>query len=144
MKRLTISSILAVYYYYIFICASDMSMEPELNARVSKATGAFKKLNSMKVWGDKIISRGVKLILYKVVVLSTLLYGCETWALTRKQESRLEVFQMKCLRRILGITLLDRVPNNIIRARYGKDSKGDVCCETQAHAVVRSCWENVT
>ena len=29
----------------------------------------------------------------------------------------LEVFQMRCLRRILGITLLDRMRNNVIRER---------------------------
>ena len=55
----------------------------------------------------------IKLLLYKVIVQSTLLYGCETWAVTDRDVHRLEVFQMKCLRRMRGVTLLDRISNDL-------------------------------
>ena len=50
-------------------------------------------------------------------VLSRSLYSCETWALTKAQLQRMESFHMKCLRRILGITLWDHIPNvNILHS----------------------------
>ncbi len=59
------------------------------------------------------------MVLYKVIVQSTLMYGCETWAETSEDARKLEVFQMRCLRRISGTSLLDRIPNAVTRARCG-------------------------
>jgi hypothetical protein len=40
--------------------------------------------------------------IYKTIILSVILYGCETWSLTLKEEHRLRVFENKVLRRIFG------------------------------------------
>jgi hypothetical protein len=40
--------------------------------------------------------------LYKTVILSAVLYGCETWSLTLSEEHRLRVFENRVLRKILG------------------------------------------
>ena len=37
--------------------------------------------------------------------------GSETWTAYGRQESRLAIFHLRCLRRILGISCQDRVPN---------------------------------
>ena len=50
-----------------------------------------------------------------MLVLSTLLYGAETWSLKKTDENRLQTFEMSCLRRILGVTRLDRIRNTEIR-----------------------------
>jgi hypothetical protein len=39
---------------------------------------------------------------YKTVILSVVLYGCETWSLTLREEHRLRVFENRVLRRIFG------------------------------------------
>jgi hypothetical protein len=39
---------------------------------------------------------------YKITVLPVVLYGCETWSLTLKEERRLRVFENRVLRRIFG------------------------------------------
>ena len=49
--------------------------------------------------------------------LFPLLYGSETWTLLKTDLDKLEVFQMRCLRRILGVSLLDRLTNESIRMR---------------------------
>ena len=49
-----------------------------------------------------------------MLVLSTLLYANETWALPKQQLHRLEVFQMKCLRKICKVSLKDKIINEII------------------------------
>ncbi|BDA48371.1 Protein FAM91A1 [Coccomyxa sp. Obi] len=106
-----------MFKYLGSICSADMSMQPEIASRLSRAGGAYHKLSRLKVWKDKNISVKIKVILYKVIVQSTLLYGCETWAVTNEDIRKLEVFQMRCLRRILGISLLERIPNAVTRAQ---------------------------
>ena len=76
----------------------------------------FSRLQKLQVWSDSNIATKTKLLLYKVIVQSTLLYGCETWAVTDRDVHRLEVFQMKCLRRIRGVTLLNRISNDSMLA----------------------------
>ena len=44
----------------------------------------------------------MKIKIYKTIVLPVLLYVCETWSLTLREESRLRVFENKILRRIFG------------------------------------------
>ncbi len=72
------------------------------------------------------MSKGIKLIIYKGIVLSALLYGCETWAATAKDIHRLEVFHFKCLRSIRGVTLLDRISNDDMRDWSGMPQISDL------------------
>ena len=48
---------------------------------------------------------------YKAVILTTLLYGCETWVAYRRHVKVLEQFQQRILRSILGIHWQDRIIN---------------------------------
>ncbi|KAJ4433633.1 hypothetical protein ANN_15943 [Periplaneta americana] len=43
------------------------------------------------------------------------LYGCQTWSLTAKLRNSLQICQRKMLRRALGLSLRDRVPNEVLR-----------------------------
>ncbi|KAI8517816.1 hypothetical protein Bbelb_038330 [Branchiostoma belcheri] len=56
---------------------------------------------------------------YNACVLSTLLYGSETWSTYAKQEHRLNAFHMRCIRRILGISWKDKVTNAEVLSRAG-------------------------
>jgi hypothetical protein len=40
--------------------------------------------------------------IYRTIILPVVLYGCETWSLTLKEERRLRVFESMVLRRIFG------------------------------------------
>jgi len=40
--------------------------------------------------------------LYRIIILPIVLYGCETWSLTVREELRLRVFENRMLRRIFG------------------------------------------
>jgi hypothetical protein len=44
----------------------------------------------------------VKFKIYKTIILSVVLYGCETWSLTLREEHGLRLFQNRVLRRIFG------------------------------------------
>jgi hypothetical protein len=46
--------------------------------------------------------KNLKFKIYKTVILPVVLYGCETWSLTLREEHRLRVFENRVLRRIFG------------------------------------------
>ena len=50
----------------------------------------------------RLLSKNLKIIIYKTIILPVVLYGCETWSLTLREECRLKVFENRILRRILG------------------------------------------
>jgi len=43
-----------------------------------------------------------KIKIYRTIILPVVLYGCETWSLTRREERKLRVFENMVLRRIFG------------------------------------------
>jgi hypothetical protein len=47
-------------------------------------------------------SKNTKISVYRTIVLLVVLYGCETWSLTLREEQRLGVFENRVLRRIFG------------------------------------------
>ena len=94
--------------------SSDLSVKAEISSRLASAAHAWSKLSKLHVWDDECISRGIKCILFKVIVQSTLLYASETWAFPKQQMHRLDVFQMKCLRKICKVSLKDRINNERI------------------------------
>jgi hypothetical protein len=48
------------------------------------------------------MSRNVKVKIYRTIILSVVLYRCETWSLTLRDEHRLRVFENRVLRRLFG------------------------------------------
>jgi len=54
-------------------------------------------------------------MVYQVLVMPVLLYGAERWTMRKEDERRLLTMEMSCLRRMLGVTRLDRIKNEEIR-----------------------------
>ncbi|KAJ4439816.1 hypothetical protein ANN_07944 [Periplaneta americana] len=54
-----------------------------------------------KLLSSSLLSKNVEVRIYKTVIL-LVLYGCETWTLTLREEQRLRVFENKVLRKIFG------------------------------------------
>jgi hypothetical protein len=52
------------------------------------------------LWMQKLLIKNIKIKIYTIVILPVVLYGCETWSLTLKEERRLRVFENRVLRRI--------------------------------------------
>jgi len=72
----------------------------EVNARLIMANRAYYGLrNHMK---SRIISRNIKILLYKTLIRPVLTYGAETWVLSKQDEHRLSIFERKIPRRICG------------------------------------------
>jgi hypothetical protein len=55
-----------------------------------------------KILSSCLISKNLKIKIYKTVTLPFVLFGCETWSLTLREEQKLRVFENGVLRRIFG------------------------------------------
>jgi hypothetical protein len=44
----------------------------------------------------------IKIKIFRTIILPVVLYGCETWSLTLREECRLRLFEIRALRRIFG------------------------------------------
>jgi len=51
---------------------------------------------------SSLLSKNLKIKIYRTVILPIVLYGCETWSLTLREEHRLRAFENRVLRRIFG------------------------------------------
>jgi len=49
-----------------------------------------------------LLSKNLKIKIYRTIILPEVLYGCETWLLTLREERWLSVFENRVLRRIFG------------------------------------------
>jgi hypothetical protein len=49
-----------------------------------------------------LLSKNLNIRIYKTIILPVVLYGCEIWSLTLREEHRLGVFENRVLRRIFG------------------------------------------
>jgi len=49
-----------------------------------------------------LLSKNLKIKIHRTIILPIILYGCETWLLTLKEERKLRVFENMVLRRIFG------------------------------------------
>ena len=49
-----------------------------------------------------LLSKKLKVNTYKTIILPVVLYGCETWSLTLREEHRLRMFENKVLRKVFG------------------------------------------
>jgi hypothetical protein len=95
-------------------------MLEDVESRIRKVKAAFAGLNT--IWESRIYKKETKLRHYNVIVKLTLLFGSECWTMTRKIESKLNVFHYKCLRRILQVFYPNLVTNNEILRRTGQEN----------------------
>ena len=84
--------------------------ESEVNRRLGRAWGVMDSLDH-GVWRCQYLCGRTKVRVFRSLVLPVLLYGCETWTLTRDLRRRLNSFGSRSLRRILGYHWSDFVSN---------------------------------
>ena len=52
---------------------------------------------------SSLLSKTLRLKIYRTIILPVVLYGCENWSLTLREECRLRVFENRVLRRVFGL-----------------------------------------
>ncbi|KAK3531455.1 hypothetical protein QTP70_020536 [Hemibagrus guttatus] len=101
----------------------------EVKKQVQAGWNGWRKVSG--VLCDQKISARIKGKVYRTVVRPAMLYGLETVSLRKRQESELEVAELKMLMFSLGVTRLDRIKNEYIRGTAHVGRLGDKVRETR-------------
>ena len=105
-------------FKYLGSCvAANGGVEEDVRQRLNEGCKVMGVLNGL--FKCRALHKAVKKSLYERVVVPTVLYGSETWGLKVNERNRLNVFEMRCLRSMCGVSRLDRLRNEEIRRRMG-------------------------
>jgi hypothetical protein len=82
-----------------------------------------------------LLSKNLKIKIYRTIILLVILYGCETWSLTLREERRLRVFENRVSRRIFGPKR-----NEVIgeRRKIHNEERNDLNCSPNIVRVIKS------
>ena len=84
------------FKYLGSVISSDGCLDKEIRARICKASQALVRLKT-RLLSQHNIRWSTKLKVYRAVVLTSLLYGCETWTLYRRHLKQLQRFYIRSL-----------------------------------------------
>jgi hypothetical protein len=88
-------------FKYLGTTLTDQNcMQEEIKSRLNSGNACYHSVQSLL--SSCLLSRNVKVKVYKTIILPVVLYRCETWSITLREEHRLRVFENRVLRRIFG------------------------------------------
>ena len=93
--------------------SADVNIDNEIQYRLRCASSAFGKLRA-RVFENRDLRSETRVMVYRSVVLPTLLYASETWTTYKHHIKTLEKFHQRCMRRILKINWQDHRTNDSI------------------------------
>jgi hypothetical protein len=76
------------------------SIQEEITSRLKSGNAFYYSVQNFL--SSRLLSKNLKIRIYRTVILPVILYGCETWSLTLKEQRRQRVFENRVLRRIFG------------------------------------------
>jgi len=76
------------------------SIAEEIKSRLRSGNACYHSVQNLLSSG--LLSKNLKIKIYRNIILPVVLYGCEPWPLTLREERKLRVFENRVLRRIFG------------------------------------------
>ena len=107
-------------FKYLGAVVTDQGSKPEVLSRIAQTTAALARLKT--IWSNKHISLSSKIRLMRSLVTSVLFYASETWTLTAEILKKLQATEMRCFRKLLGISYRDHITNDAVRDRIRQES----------------------
>jgi len=89
-----------VFKYLGKTLTNQNSIAEEIKSRLRSGNACYHSVQN--VLSSRLISKNLKIKIYRNIILPVVLYGCETWSLTVRGERKLRVFENMVLRRIFG------------------------------------------
>ena len=101
----------------------DLNHEYDTKARIKKAKKANKAMEALKFfWNTPEVDTHAKYLIYMAIPFNLLLWGSESWATNLDVLKKLEVFYLRCIRKILGISWNnvrdEKISNVQVRKRF--------------------------
>jgi len=86
---------------------NENCIQEEIKSRLKSGNACYHSVQNLM--SSSLLSKNIKIKIYRTIILPVVLYGCETWLLTLRVKHKLKVFENRVLRRIFG-TERDEVP----------------------------------
>ena len=78
----------------------ENSIPEEIKSRLRSGNACYRSVQNLL--SSRLLSKNLKIKIYRTIILPVVLYGCETWSLTLREERKLRVFENIVFRRIFG------------------------------------------
>ena len=70
------------------------SIQGEMKSRLKSSNACYHLVQNLL--SSRLLSKNLKIKIYRTIILPVVLYGCETWWLTLREERKLRVFENMC------------------------------------------------
>jgi len=88
------------FKYLGTILTNQNSIPEEIKSRLKSGNACYHSVQNLLF--SRLLSENLKIKIYRTIMLPVVLYGCETWSLTLREERKLREFENMVLRRIFG------------------------------------------
>jgi hypothetical protein len=88
------------FIYLEITLTNRNSIQEEIKSRLKSENSYYHSVQNLL--SSRLLSKNIKIKIYRTIILPVVLYGCETWSLTLREKHKLRVFQNRVLRRIFG------------------------------------------
>jgi len=86
---------------YLGINITDQnSIQEEINSRLKSGNSCYLSMHILL--SLSLLSKNIKIMTYRKIILTPVLYGCKTWSVTLREERGLKMFENRMLKRIFG------------------------------------------
>jgi len=87
------------FKYLVITLTNQNSIAEEIKNRLRSGNACYHSVQNLL--SSMLLSKNLKIKIYRTIILPVILYGCETWLLTLREERKLRVFENMVLRRIV-------------------------------------------
>jgi hypothetical protein len=105
------------FVYLGSLITEDVDCSREIRIRTARGLGIGVDL--MKLWKSHNIKINTKIKLMRTLIWPVMMYGCESWTIKKRDEERIKAFEMKCIRKILGISWIEKKTNEWVLETAG-------------------------
>jgi hypothetical protein len=94
------SNLSVLIYLYYFISFPYIILQYNFKFRISHSSRNACYHSVQNPFSSSLLTKHLQIKIYRTVILSVVLFGCETWSLTLREKRRLRAFENRVLRRI--------------------------------------------
>jgi len=88
------------FKYFGTTLTNQNSIAEEIKSRLRSGNACYHLVQNLL--SSRLLTKNLKITIYRTIILPVVLYGCEAWSLTLQEERKLRVFENMVLRRIFG------------------------------------------